>query len=144
MTNLEFTVLHDHTKEILNQIYNHKETCELLIHKGTDHAIRHFYKQSEVLKISNSDHTEELRCIFLNSLNRCLYNYILFTWNISLSECCFQNKELTHAWISEKAIFGSRQKESYLLMASCLPVVLPEPSISNGQLNILMRIWGKI
>ena len=115
MTNLEFTVLHDHTKEILNQIYNHKETCELLIHKGTDHAIRHFYKQSEVLKISNSDHTEELRCIFLNSLNRCLYNYILFTWNISLSECCFQNKELTHAWISEKAFLeaGKRIISSY-------------------------------
>ena len=83
MTNLEFTVLHDHTKEILNQIYNHKETCELLIHKGTDHAIRHFYKQSEVLKISNSDHTEELRCIFLNSLGvSSLFAIFLYQFHI--------------------------------------------------------------
>lgn len=110
MTNLEFNILHDQTEELLNQIYNHKETCELLIHQGTEYAVKHFYKQSKVLSRLAPDHIEELRCIFLNSLNRCLYNYILFRWDISLSECCFRNKELTHAWKNEKVFLEAGQE----------------------------------
>lgn len=82
----------------LDPLYNHKIICELLIQDGEHAAIAQLHRQSQNLELLAPEHIQELRCIFLNSLNRCLYNYILFTWDISLCNCCFQNKALTHSY----------------------------------------------
>lgn len=107
---LEFITKSDHRSGLLDPIYNHKEICELLIQEGEESAFSQFCKQSRNLEKLDPEHVEELRCIFLNSLNRCLYNYILFTWDISLSECCFQNKALTHAYQNNNIFLESGKK----------------------------------
>lgn len=94
----------------LDPLYNHKTTCELLIQKGENKAIANFRQQSCCLDRLASDHLCELRCIFLNSLNRCLYNYILFTWDISLSSCCFKNKSLSHHFDSKEDFLRAGEK----------------------------------
>ena len=77
-------------------LYNHKSICEKLIHEGEQAAIKQFLKQSEILDDIDDENIEPIRCIFLTSLNRCIYYYILFTWDISLSECCFGERPMTH------------------------------------------------
>lgn len=89
---------------LLDPVYNHKQICELLVQQGEAQAIAQFRRQSKILDTLSPEHISELRCIFLNSLNRSLYNFILFTWDISLAGCCFQNKAMTHAF-STREVF---------------------------------------
>ncbi len=107
---LDFIMSSDNRAQLLNPLYNHKKICELLIQKGEASALRLFRKQSLSIETLDPHHIEEMRCIFLNSLNRCLYNYILFTWDISLSECCFENKALTHAFQNREVFLAAGEK----------------------------------
>lgn len=86
----------------LEPLYNHKATCDALLHYGVISAAAHFRSQAHYLESIEEIYLPQLRCIFLNSLNRSLYNYILYLWNISLSECCFQNKALSHHFESHE------------------------------------------
>lgn len=84
----------------LEPLYNHKSTCEALIQHGPSAAAAVFRSQARCLDQVNGAYVPELRCIMLNSLNRSLYNYILYLWNVSLTECCFQNKAPSHQFDS--------------------------------------------
>lgn len=104
---------------LLDPVYNHKQICELLVQEGEAQTIAQFRQQSRILDTLSPEHISELRCIFLNSLNRSLYNFILFTWDISLSSCCFQNKAMTHAF-STREVFEEAGAEIIRTYSRCL------------------------
>ena len=104
---------------LLDPVYNHKQICELLVQEGEAQTIALFRQQSRILDTLSPEHISELRCIFLHSLNRSLYNFILFTWDISLSSCCFQNKAMTHAF-STREVFEEAGAEIIRTYSRCL------------------------
>ncbi len=111
----------------LEPLYNHKTICDTLLHSGTSSAITQFRLQADCLKNIQENYLPQLRCIFLNSLNRSLYNYILYLWNISLSECCFQNKTLSHHFESHKDFLKAGEEIIYSY-SSYIPIKVENSS----------------
>lgn len=100
----------------LDLLYNHKAICEALVKSGESAASEILYRRASALRqLSACGNICELRCIFLNSLNRSLYNFILFTWDISLAQCCFENKAVSHLFDDEPRFLlaGEKILESY-------------------------------
>ena len=100
----------------LDLLYNHKAICEALVKSGESAASEILYRRASALRqLSACGNICELRCIFLNSLNRSLYNFILFTWDISLAQCCFENKAVSHLFDDELRFLlaGEKILESY-------------------------------
>jgi len=72
----------------LDHLYNHKEICELILRGNETAALEKLRKQSSLIESGSPEQVREHRRIFLTSLNRCLYYYVLFSWNVSLSGLC--------------------------------------------------------
>ena len=89
-------------QDLLDILYNQKSICELLLKSGAEDASSLFHERAQKLHQLPEDDLPILRCIFLNSLNKSIYNFILFAWDISLAQCCFQNKALSHHFKEEK------------------------------------------
>ncbi len=100
----------------LDILYNHKCICETLLKSGYNSASEILYSRaSSLTHLEKHENICELRCIFLNSLNKSLYNFILFTWDISLAQCCFENKTISHLFDNEARFLlaGEKILESY-------------------------------
>lgn len=91
----------------LDKIYDQTQICESLVQDGEQAAIEQFDKQIHILDNIDGEEIYEYRCLFLNSLNRCLYYYILINWKISLSECCFNGKLKAHMYNDEQSFYKS-------------------------------------
>ncbi|MDO4355261.1 MAG: AraC family transcriptional regulator [Clostridia bacterium] len=80
-------------------LYNHKRICEAVVHEGASIAKLLFHQQAQQLCALNEDREAdkiETAYIMLTSLNRSLYNYILYHLNLSLTACCYQCRAHTH------------------------------------------------
>lgn len=84
------------TPELLDILYNHKPICESLIQNGFEHASRLFHRRARSLPALTDQNLPELRRIYLTSLNKSLYNFILYEWDLSLAQLCYENKALSH------------------------------------------------
>lgn len=90
------------TQDLLDILYNQKPICETLLKSGAKEASFLFHKRAQKLHSIPAQELPILRCIFLNSLNKSIYNFILFAWDISLAQCCFDNKAFSHHFKEEK------------------------------------------
>ncbi|MBS5522810.1 MAG: helix-turn-helix transcriptional regulator [Clostridiales bacterium] len=77
--------------ELLDVLYNHKAICETLLKSGYSAAAAIFYEKAACLSNIPGKELSLQRRIFLNSLNKSIYNFILYVWDISLAQCCYNN-----------------------------------------------------
>lgn len=70
--------------------YNFKELCCAVLHQDLAAADDTLERQSSFLFAQGSCPVEAMR-IFLTSMNRSIYNYLLYAQDLSLHKCCFQN-----------------------------------------------------
>ena len=95
---MDTNIRQSQNKDLLDSLYNHKPICEVLLKDGYEEASILFHKRAECIKNLSEHDLSILRCIFLNSLNKSLYNFVLFAWDISLAQCCFENLAHSHAY----------------------------------------------
>ena len=82
----------------LELLYNQKDICEAFFYKGEQEAIALLEAKAETLRALPEEDGVKLRLIFLTSLNRSLYNYLLFDHGVSLGACCYENfRQLSRA-----------------------------------------------
>ena len=112
---MDETLKPNQNKDLLDSIYNHKPICEVLLKDGYEEASKLFCEKAIQLKNAPESDESMLRCICLNSLNKCLYNFILFAWDISLAECCFKNLSYSHTYEDHNSfvIAGNEILQSY-------------------------------
>ena len=89
------------TQDLLDILYNQKPICETLLKSGAKDASSLFHERAQKLHQLPENDLPILRCIFLNSLNKSIYNFILFAWDISLAQCSYKNKDLSHHFKEE-------------------------------------------
>jgi Response regulator containing CheY-like receiver domain and AraC-type DNA-binding domain len=84
-------------KNNLEALYNFKSLGEAILKKDETLAYEIFHMQSAAL-LTNREHPDfsEFLRIFLNSMNRSIYCFILYALDISLHEYCFRNKDIMH------------------------------------------------
>ncbi|MBS6559939.1 MAG: helix-turn-helix transcriptional regulator [Clostridiales bacterium] len=85
-------------KNLLDSLYNHKPICEALLKEGYASASALFHKRAMCIRDLSEHDISILRCVFLNSLNKSLYNFVLYAWDISLAECCYENLFHSHEY----------------------------------------------
>lgn len=98
------------SQEYWECLYNHKRICEAIVHEGAAVAKILFRQQVQRLVALSGDsisNETETAYILLTSLNRSLYNYILFHLNLSLAPCCFQCRAHTHAVHNAATVIAS-------------------------------------
>lgn len=86
-------------QEMWESLYNHKQICEALVHEGAAVAkmlLRQQAGRLTALSGAASAWEAELTSIFLTSLNRSLYSYLLFHLNLSAPQCCFECRVHQH------------------------------------------------
>lgn len=78
-------------------LYNHKEICESVLCEGSRVAKALFCSKVNLLvQLAGAPLETETAFILLTSLNRSLYDYVLFHQNLSLAECCYCCRVHTH------------------------------------------------
>lgn len=80
----------------LEFLYNHKRTCEMVLRGDAKAAKAQIRRQTVYLQANNQAERYELRNIFLTSLNRSLYTFILYSLDLSLAACCYENRRHLH------------------------------------------------
>ena len=75
----------------LDALYDYRRLCQVLFTDGAKAAICTFKEQAAFLENCAPKERPLLGRTMLVSLNRSLYNFILFTQNLSLAGCCFDN-----------------------------------------------------
>ena len=89
--------------------YNFKELCCAVLHQDLAAADDTLERQSSFLFAQGSCPVEAMR-IFLTSMNRSIYNYLLYAQDLSLHKCCFQNLCLSHACRSKEEFFSAARQ----------------------------------
>lgn len=98
------------THEYWECLYNHKHICEALVKEGGEVAQILFRQQVYRLRSLNcavQADDQETAYVMLTTLNRSIYNYILFNLNISLSECCYMSRVHTHSISSPRSLIAA-------------------------------------
>ncbi len=113
------------TSELLDILYNHKSICEALVKSGYSEAAAAFHQQAAELHEVPGKDLSMRRRIFLNSLNKSIYNFILYAWDISLAQCCYDNLLASHDTIKTRERFltaGENILKTYdrLLCSRCV------------------------
>lgn len=86
---------------LLDSLYNHKPICEALLKSGYAAASELFFQRAACLHGQPEEELPILRCIYLNSLNKSIYNFVLFAWDLSLAQCCYGNRAYSHHYRDE-------------------------------------------
>lgn len=96
-------------------LYNHMQICEALVQEGAAVAKALFGRRAERL-ISHESGTlaDETAFILLTSLNRSLYNYLLFQFGVSFTRCCYENRVHAHTRVGQDAATLLRAGEAIL------------------------------
>ena len=85
-------------------LYDHSQLCEALVQEGTPVAKAFFALRVEHLTSREGGSLpDETAIILLTSLNRSLYDYLLFQLGISFSRCCYDNRLHAHAGVGRSA-----------------------------------------
>ena len=87
--------------DLLELLYNQKDVCEQFTSQGLSAALELIKsKEEKIASLSGTRTPLHLRT-FLNSLNKCLYHYVLFQRSPSPSNCCYHNFQYVHANLSQ-------------------------------------------
>ena len=103
----------------LELLYNHKHICEIVLLGDKESAQSCLRSQAEFI-LNNNQYDEtaklELRFIFLTSLNRSLYAFILYSLDVSLTKCCYENRKRLDMSMDTAAFLSAADAiiESYL------------------------------
>ena len=85
-------------------LYDHSQLCEALVQEGAPVAKALFALRVEQLTSRGGGSLpDETAIILLTSLNRSLYDYLLFQLGISFSRCCYDNRLHAHAGVGRSA-----------------------------------------
>lgn len=84
--------------------FNFKKLCESILELDLDRAFLIFEQQSNLAFPNMEAMQEEEARVFLTSMNRSLYNYILYRRDISLHACCCQNSIMVHKCASREGL----------------------------------------
>ena len=85
-------------------LYDHSQLCEALIQEGAPAAKALFAQRAERLASREGGSLpDETAIILLTSLNRSLYDYLLFQLGVSFSRCCYDNRLHAHAGVGRSA-----------------------------------------
>lgn len=76
---------------IFGKLHDYRQVCHMLVTKGEEEAYRCFLEQAACLEEEAEQKQCLLRRTMLVSLNRGIYNFILFTRDQSLAHLCFSN-----------------------------------------------------
>ena len=87
------------------EFYNFKDLCDAALHKDPVRTKKILEAQSGCLFESGAD--EAGMMVFLTSMNRGFYNYILYTMNLSLHRCCHDNLCFIHHCRSRDDFFAA-------------------------------------
>ena len=72
-------------------LYNHLQLCESLIQEGVPAAKMIFAQRvSQLISYEGGNLSDETAIILLTSLNRSLYDYLLYQLDSSFSRCCYE------------------------------------------------------
>lgn len=86
------------------EFYNFKNLCDALLMRDTARAGAILEEQSRCL-FSGPEPSFSDMLVFLTSMNRSLYNYILYITGRSLHQCCYENGLLIHHCRTREAFF---------------------------------------
>lgn len=101
----------DISTEMLECLYNHKGICEMVLRGDGAAAKTRLRDQTAPLRAVMPTEDYELRNIFLTSLNRSLYAFILYSLDLSLTQCCYENRRHLHK---------SADAAAFLAAADCI------------------------
>ena len=85
------------------EFYNFKDLCDAALHKDPIRTKKILEAQSRCLFEGEADEADMI--VFLTSMNRGFYNYILYTMNLSLHRCCYENLRIIHHCRSQDDFF---------------------------------------
>ena len=81
-------------------LYDHSQLCEALMQEGAPVAKALFaLRVDHLTSREGGSLPDETAIILLTSLNRSLYDYLLFQLGISFSRCCYDNRLHAHAGV---------------------------------------------
>ncbi len=101
------------------EFYNFKDLCDAALHKEPCQAVKILESQSGCL--FEGEIREANMIVFLTSMNRSFYNYILYTMDLSLYQCCYRNVHLVHHCKDKNEFF---QKAAQIIHAYCHELTL--------------------
>ena len=93
----------------MEKFYNFKELCCAILRHDISEAWRQLETQSQFLFHDGAASIQAMR-IFLTSMNRSLYDYFLFTLDLSFHECCYQNSILMHSCKNREQFYETSRK----------------------------------
>ncbi len=100
-------------QELWECLYNHRQICEAIVHEGAEVAkmlLRQQAGRLAALSGAASASEAETVSIFLTSLNRSLYSYILFHLNLSASLCCFECRVHQHHVNEQSGVIAAGER----------------------------------
>lgn len=111
------------SEEFFEYLYNHKRTCEMVLRGEIEAAKAQIRRQSVYLLAANHEERFELRNIFLTSLNRSLYTFILYSLDLSLAHCCDENRKHLHQEADVSSFLASADAivDSYVARVNVAP-----------------------
>ncbi len=95
--------------EKMEVFFNFKKLCESILELDLDRAFWIFEQQSNLAFPNMEAMKEEEARVFLTSMNRSLYNYILYKRDVSLHACCCQNSIMVHKCASREGLLERGQ-----------------------------------
>ncbi|MBB5265250.1 YesN/AraC family two-component response regulator [Catenibacillus scindens] len=113
--------MNDKSKEVTckEEFYNFKALCDAALHRDPSQTKAILEKQSRCLFDGEIREADIL--VFLTSMNRSFYNYILYTMDLSLYQCCYENVRLIHRCKDKNEFF---QKAGQIIHAYCHELAL--------------------
>ncbi len=108
--------------------YNFKDLCYAVLRKDMQTAMSVFTAQSKGL-FCIQDQKEKVCAmrVFLTSMNRGIYNYILFALDISLHDCCSENGIIAHGCQTQEQFYKTAEQmiSSYCRQFECASACNP-------------------
>lgn len=100
--------------------YNFQLLCDAVLHRDLIQARLVLEEQSQCLFESERPSWESMM-VFLTSMNRSLYNFILYRTSLSLHQCCFENSKLMHKCHTRQQFFDLAEQilEAYCSELRC-------------------------
>ena len=99
----------------LESYYNFKDLCHAVLRKDIPQAMAILDTQSQCL-FQDGPCSDSVMMVFLTSMNRSIYNYLLFALDVSLHECCSQNSVMTHKCQTKEQFFQAARQ---MILAYC-------------------------
>lgn len=104
-------------EDSMELLYNFRGICTAVLQKDLARAKLLFANQAEgVFEAYGSREDIQLMRIFLNSMNRSIYNYILYALELSLHQCCYNNMKAMHSCMGPEDFYAAGES---IIQAYC-------------------------